>query len=86
MSTRTFQSDGSLVALATYPNCAQRHTGKFVGNSLLVVGRGNAELERLFNRHQLLDAVAYAADQRLAAPEAIPTVDLCDDAVLAVLG
>ena len=86
LRVRSVSQDGEFKALATYPECSTRYSGRHAGNSVLVVARGNAELERIFTRQQLGEAYVYSRDQQVDAPEPIPTVDLCADAVVALLG
>ncbi len=72
--------------LATYPDCTELHTsGPHAGLSIYVVGRGDAAVERLFTRRQLVEASDYAAASR-ATIENLPTAGLCDAAVLATYG
>lgn len=67
-----------------YPNCAQLHSGAFMGRSVYVVSRGD-ERERMFARQDLPAAAAYAQEVRMQI-ENLPTAALCDAAVLAVYG
>lgn len=67
--------------LASYPDCKGLHAGKYVGESVYVVGRGTPH-EKLFKRLRgLPEASAYAMAHRLNL-ENLPNTTLCDQAIL----
>lgn len=66
--------------LMSYPDCARRHEGKYVGLTIFVVSRNTTE-ERLFKRTELAEASTYAKSV-FGQIEALPTAELCDQAVI----
>jgi hypothetical protein len=67
-----------------YEGCTQLHRGRFLGQSLFVVGR-ETPLEKLFKRSLLNEASDYAKANNIQV-ESINTAELCDQAVLDVYG
>ena len=66
--------------LMSYPDCTRRHDGKYVGLTIFVVSR-NTDKERLFKRTELAEASTYAKEV-FGQIEALPTAELCDQAVI----
>lgn len=70
--------------LFTFQDCTELYKGRWEGYSIYVVARGTAE-ERLFAKHQLVDAATYAREVK-AQIENLPTAALCAAAVTSVYG
>lgn len=72
-------------SLSSYPDCAGRHMGKFIGETVFVVARNTPD-EKVFNRKELAEASSYSKSlhgaQYNVTIEQLATAEICDEAVL----
>jgi hypothetical protein len=72
--------------LACYPGCFTPYNGTRRADTAVVVGFGDATIERLFFKRDMKHAIAYAKSQTpVLVVDQFPFTQLCVDAIEALL-
>jgi hypothetical protein len=84
-SSQLKSDEYGLIPLASQPDCTRHYYGQFTGAQVFVVARGTPH-EKLFLKGRFKDAIAYMRSHSGATVDRVRVVDLCHDAVVALLG